>query len=98
VPLKIADNIIMALAAICIVLLLYTTQLPQYGDSAIGTAIVLMVAMTTYVVMLCASVPILLVRIWKGTGFRTMAPTIGAVATPLALFLAILWWTEAMGI
>ena len=52
-----AKRLIITLAVIAILLVLWAMQLPQYGDSAIGTVMVLMASFAAYILMLALAVP-----------------------------------------
>ena len=75
-------------------LLLYASQLPQYGDGAIGTIIVLAVSLAAYVLMLALAVPMAIRALRRGETIAQSAWLCAAIAVPLASWLIMIWWVS----
>lgn len=72
------------LAGVALLLLLYTTTLPQYGDGAIGTVLVFMAAVAVYVVVLAIAAPLAIRAAVRGEKIVEGGYFAFAVIAPLA--------------
>ena len=88
--------VVLALACTAILLLLYASQLPQYGDGAIGTMIVLIVSFAAYVVMLLLALPLAVRAFRRRETLAQSAWLCGSIAAPLLAWLLMIWWTSAL--
>jgi len=88
-------GLVIALAAIAIGLLLYAAQLPQYGDGAIGTFMVFAASFAAYVLLLILALPMAIRSFRRGETIAQVGWLCGAVAAPLATWLAVIVWVSA---
>ena len=86
--------LIVALAAIAILLLANSTQLPQYGDGATGTIIVLTLSLTAYLFMLLLAVPMAIRSFRRGETIREAAWLCASIGLPMACWLALIGWAS----
>jgi hypothetical protein len=84
-----------ALACVSIALLLYSAQLPQHGDGAIGTAMVLAIALAAYVLTLILSVPLIIRSFARGETIAEAGWLCGVIAAPMLAGLLIIGWSAA---
>ena len=88
--------LVYALACTAILLLLYASQLPQYGDGAIGTMIIMMVSFAAYVVMLVLALPLAVRAFRRRETLAQSAWLCGSIVAPLVAWLLLIWWTGAI--
>jgi hypothetical protein len=86
-------GLIVALSVLAVLLLLYAAQLPQYGDGAIGTVMVLAASIAAYVACLIFALPMAIRAFRRGETISEAAWLCGSIATPMIAWLAIIWWT-----
>lgn len=87
-----AKALIITLAVIAVLLLLWAMQLPQYGDSAIGTIMVLMASVAAYVLMLALAVPMTIRSLRRRETLAEAAWLCASIAAPI-----VCWAIAALG-
>jgi len=85
-------GLVITLAAIAILLLIYGAQLPQYGDGAIGTFMVFVASFAAYVLLLIIAAPMAVRSYRRGETLAQAGWLCGAIAAPIATWLAVIFW------
>ena len=87
-----AKRLIITLAVIAILLVLWAMQLPQYGDSAIGTVMVLMASFAAYILMLALAVPMTIRSLRRRETLGEAAWLCASIVSPIVGWaIAALW-------
>ena len=87
-------GLIVTLAVIAILLLLWAMQLPQYGDGAIGTIMVLMASFAAYILMLALAVPMTIRSLRRRETLAEAGWLCGAITAPIACWGIAIWWSS----
>ena len=92
----VTQRVVVGVSILAVLLLLHSFSLPQHGDSAIGTAMVLALALLLMAVVMVAAAPVAVHAIGRGVPFSDVGWLCAAVAVPLALWLVVIWRGSAL--
>jgi hypothetical protein len=84
------------LACVSIMLMLYTTQLPQYGDGAIGTVMVFGAAVVSYILTLVVAIPLVFRSIATREPVVEVIWLSFAITVPVVVGALVVLWSEAL--
>lgn len=83
------------LAGVSILLMLYTTQLPQYGDGAIGTFMVFGAALVAYLLGLVVAIPLFFRSVANRETLEAQCLCV-AIGAPVIVGALVVLWSEAL--
>ena len=89
-------GVALGLACVSILLMLYTTQLPQYGDGAIGTVMVFAAALVAYTVTLLVAVPLVIRSVAHRETLTEARYPCFAIAAPVIVGALVVIWSAAL--
>lgn len=92
---ELTKSIVIALTCVSIALLLYSAQLPQYGDGAIGTVMGIGLALAVYGVTLILMVPLIVRSFVRKQTIAEAGWLYGAIAAPLLILVLTVGWSAA---
>ena len=89
-------GVAVALACVSIILMLYTTRLPQYGDGAIGTVMAFGAALVAYVLTLVVAIPLVFRSVAKRETLIEARDLCFAIAAPAVVGTLVVLWSDAL--
>ena len=89
-------GVALALACVTIMLMLYTTQLPQSGDAAIGTVMVFGAALVAYLLTLVVAVPLAFRSLANRETLIEARSLCFAITAPVVVGSLVVLWSDAL--
>ena len=89
-------GVAMTLACVSILLMVYATQLPQYGDGAIGTVMVFTAALVAYAVTLLVAVPLVIHSVAHRETLTEARYPCFAIVAPVIVGALVVVWSAAL--